>query len=153
MRGAGNTARRAASRTKAVLTLRRLECLPGCARRPSGSRACRPPRGRLRLHQPFSESDPEKIDVPTLIIHGDDDQIVRIDGSGRLSAQAGKNAEREVCPRAGHGLFATHKKEFNDDLLAFFNAHPRDGISNKRRQKWLRQVCTNGWAAPSPSQQ
>jgi pimeloyl-ACP methyl ester carboxylesterase len=59
---------------------------------------------RLRLHEPFSESNSEEIDVPTLIIYGDEDQIVRIDGSGRLSAQTGKNAERKVCPRAGHGL-------------------------------------------------
>jgi non-heme chloroperoxidase len=71
----------------------------------------------------FSESDfnedLKKIDVPTLIIQGDDDQIVPIDDSGRLSAKIIKDAELKVYPGAPHGLFQTHKYEFNADLLAF----------------------------------
>jgi non-heme chloroperoxidase len=71
----------------------------------------------------FSESDfnddLKKIDVPTLIIQGDDDQIVPIDDSGRLSAKIVKDAELKVYPGAPHGLFQTHKEQFNADLLAF----------------------------------
>jgi non-heme chloroperoxidase len=71
----------------------------------------------------FSETDftedLKKVDVPTLIIQGDDDQIVPIDDSGRLSAQIVKDAELKVYPGASHGLFQTHKQQFNDDLLEF----------------------------------
>ena len=71
----------------------------------------------------FSETDftedLKKVDVPTLIIQGDDDQIVPIDDSGRLSVQIVKDAELKVYPGASHGLFQTHKQQFNDDLLEF----------------------------------
>jgi non-heme chloroperoxidase len=71
----------------------------------------------------FSESDfnddLKKIDAPTLIIQGDDDQIVPLDDSGRLSAKIVKDAELKVYPGAPHGLFQTHKEQFNADLLAF----------------------------------
>jgi len=71
----------------------------------------------------FSETDLtddlRKIDVPTLIIQGDDDQIVPIDDSGRLSVKIVEGAELNVYPGASHGLFQTHKEQFNGDLLAF----------------------------------
>ena len=71
----------------------------------------------------FSETDLaddlKKIDVPPLIIQGDDDQIVPIDDSGRLSVKIVKDAELKVYPGAPHGLFQTHKEEFNGDLLTF----------------------------------
>jgi non-heme chloroperoxidase len=71
----------------------------------------------------FSETDLtedlKQIDVPTLIIQGDDDQIVPLDDSGRLSAKIVKDAELKVYPGAPHGLFQTHKDEFNADLLNF----------------------------------
>jgi non-heme chloroperoxidase len=71
----------------------------------------------------FSESDFHedlaRIDVPTLVIHGDDDQIVPIDASARLTAQSVEGAELKVYPGASHGLFATHADEFNADLLDF----------------------------------
>jgi non-heme chloroperoxidase len=71
----------------------------------------------------FSESDfnadLKKIDVPMLIIQGDDDQIVPLDDSGRLTAQIVPGAELKVYPGAPHGLFATHMDQFNADLLAF----------------------------------
>ena len=71
----------------------------------------------------FSETDLtddlKKIDVPTLIIQGDDDQIVPIDDSGRLSAEIVDDAELKVYPGAPHGLFQTHKEQFNGDLLTF----------------------------------
>jgi len=71
----------------------------------------------------FSESDfnddLKKVDVPMLIIQGDDDQIVPIDDSGRLTVQRVKGAELKVYPGAPHGLFATHTDQFNADILDF----------------------------------
>lgn len=74
----------------------------------------------------FSETDftedLKKIDVPTLIIHGDDDQIVPIDTAGRASAKLVKNSRLIVYPGAPHGLADTHKEKFNADLLAFIGS-------------------------------
>jgi non-heme chloroperoxidase len=74
----------------------------------------------------FSETDftedLKKIDVPTLIIHGDDDQIVPIDAAGRASAKLIKNSRLIVYPGAPHGLTDTHKEKFNADLLAFIRS-------------------------------
>jgi non-heme chloroperoxidase len=71
----------------------------------------------------FSETeqteDLKKIDVPTLIIHGDDDQIVPIADSGLLQAKLVKNATLKVYKGAPHGLCTTHKDQVNADLLAF----------------------------------
>lgn len=71
----------------------------------------------------FSEtdfrSDLRKFDRPTLIIHGDDDQIVPIDASARSAAKIVKNAKLIVYPGAPHGLTDTHKEKFNADLLTF----------------------------------
>jgi non-heme chloroperoxidase len=63
--------------------------------------------------------DLKKFDVPTLVIHGDDDQIVPIDASGRASAKLIKNAELIIYPGAPHGLTDTHKDRLNQDLLKF----------------------------------
>jgi len=74
----------------------------------------------------FSETDftedLKKIDVPTLIVHGDDDQIVPIDASGRASARLVKKATLKVYAGAPHGLADTHKEQLNTDLLAFLKA-------------------------------
>ena len=71
----------------------------------------------------FSETDftedLKKIDVPTLIIHGDDDQIVPINDSALLSAALVKGSTLKVYPDASHGLCSTHKNQVNADLLAF----------------------------------
>jgi non-heme chloroperoxidase len=71
----------------------------------------------------FSETDftedLKKIDVPTLIIHGDDDQIVPIADSALLSAKLVKKARLEVYEGAPHGLCSTLKDRVNADLLAF----------------------------------
>ncbi len=71
----------------------------------------------------FSETDQtadcKKIDVPTLIIHGDDDQIVPMVASAAKSSKLIKNSTLKVYPGAPHGLTATHQDEFNADLLAF----------------------------------
>jgi non-heme chloroperoxidase len=74
----------------------------------------------------FSETDfhadLKKIDVPTLIMQGDDDQIVPINISGMLTAKLIKNAELKVYKGAPHGLCSTLKDQINADLLAFFKA-------------------------------
>ena len=71
----------------------------------------------------FSETDftedLKKIDVPTLIMHGDDDQIVPIADSALLSAKLVKNATPKIYKGASHGLCSTLKDEINSDLLAF----------------------------------
>ena len=71
----------------------------------------------------FSETDftedLKKFDVPTLIIHGDDDQIVPIGASALCSSKLVKNATLKIYPGAPHGLPITHKDQLNADLLAF----------------------------------
>ncbi|WLH10665.1 alpha/beta hydrolase [Pseudomonas hefeiensis] len=63
--------------------------------------------------------DLKKFDMPTLVIHGDDDQIVPIAASGRASAALIKGARLIVYPGAPHGLTETHKDRLNQDLLTF----------------------------------
>jgi len=71
----------------------------------------------------FSETDfrddLKKFDVPTLIVHGDADQIVPIDAAGRASAKMIKGSKLIVYRGAPHGLTDTHKDKLNEDLLAF----------------------------------
>jgi non-heme chloroperoxidase len=71
----------------------------------------------------FSETDftadLKKISVPTLILHGDDDQIVPIDDSALLSAKLVKGATLKVYKGAPHGMCSTHKDQVNADLLEF----------------------------------
>jgi non-heme chloroperoxidase len=71
----------------------------------------------------FSETDftadLRKFDVPTLVLHGDDDQMVPINDSALLSVALVKGATLKVYPGAGHGLCSTHKDRVNGDLLAF----------------------------------
>ena len=72
----------------------------------------------------FSETDQtkdlKKIDVPTLILHGDDDQIVPIGASAMLSSKLIKDATLKVYKGAPHGMCTTHKDQVNADLLSFF---------------------------------
>lgn len=72
----------------------------------------------------FSETDftkdLEKFDVPTLILHGDDDQIVPIGASALPTAKIVKNAMLKIYPGAPHGMCSTLKDQVNKDLLAFF---------------------------------
>ena len=74
----------------------------------------------------FSETDLtedlKKFDVPTLFIHGDDDQIVPIDDAARKAVKIVKNATLKVYPGAPHGLATTHKNQLNKDLLDFAKA-------------------------------
>src|SRR6266478_4457695 len=74
----------------------------------------------------FSETDHtedlKKFDVPTLILHGDDDQIVPIADSALLSAKLVKGATLKIYKGASHGMCTTHKDQVNADLLAFLKA-------------------------------
>lgn len=74
----------------------------------------------------FSETDLtedlKKFDIPTLFIHGDDDQIVPIDDAARKAVKIVKNATLKVYPGAPHGLATTHKNQLNKDLLDFAKA-------------------------------
>jgi non-heme chloroperoxidase len=74
----------------------------------------------------FSETDLtedcKKIDVPTLVLHGDDDQIVPFADAGALSSKLIKNAELVVYEGAPHGMCTTHKDRVNEELLAFFKS-------------------------------
>ena len=80
-------------------------------------------KGAYDCIKAFSETDftedLKKFDVPTLILHGDDDQIVPIADSALLSAKLVKNATLKVYKGAPHGLCTTLKQQVNEDLLAF----------------------------------
>jgi len=86
--------------------------------------------GGIKVHydciKAFSETDftedLKKIDIPVLVMHGDDDQIVPIVAAGPLSAKLLKNATLKVYPGFPHGMPTTHADQINADLLAFFKA-------------------------------
>jgi non-heme chloroperoxidase len=74
----------------------------------------------------FSETDQtedlKKFDVPTLVLHGEDDQIVPVKDSAKKSARLIKGAKETYYPGAPHGLTATHQEQVNADLLAFLRS-------------------------------
>jgi len=74
----------------------------------------------------FSETDQtedlKSISVPTLVMHGDDDQIVPIDDASRLSVKLLKNGTLKVYPGFPHGMLTTHAEVINPDLLAFIQS-------------------------------
>ena len=80
-------------------------------------------KGAFDCVKAFSETDLtedlKKFNIPTLIIHGDDDQIVPIGDSALLSSKIVKDARLQIYPGAPHGLMSTHKDQFNADLLSF----------------------------------
>jgi len=83
-------------------------------------------KGALDCIKQFSESDftedLKKINVPTLIVHGEDDQIVPIGASAMRSSKIAPQATLKVYPGAPHGLPTTHQDQFNADLLAFIKS-------------------------------
>jgi non-heme chloroperoxidase len=85
--------------------------------------------GAYQCIKAFSETDftedLKKFDVPTLILHGDDDQIVPIVAAGLLSSKIIKGATLKVYPGYPHGMCTTHKDVINEDLLAFFKQADR----------------------------
>jgi non-heme chloroperoxidase len=83
-------------------------------------------KGAVDCIKAFSETDftedLKKIDVPTLIMHGDDDQIVPIADSALLSAKLVTGSTLKIYPGLSHGMCSTHKDQINTDLLAFIKA-------------------------------
>jgi non-heme chloroperoxidase len=83
-------------------------------------------KGAYESIQAFSETDftedLRQFDVPTLVAHGEDDQIVPVRDSARKSARLIKGAQEIYYPGAPHGLTATHADQFNADLLAFLRS-------------------------------
>jgi non-heme chloroperoxidase len=83
-------------------------------------------KGVFDCVQAFSETDftkdLKKFDVPTLILHGDDEQIVPIGASALLSSKLIKGAKLKIYKGASHGLCSTHKDQVNADLLAFIKS-------------------------------
>jgi non-heme chloroperoxidase len=71
----------------------------------------------------FSETDQNEdlkaISVPTLVLHGEDDQVVPIDDAGRLSVKLVQNGKLKTYPGYPHGMLTTHAEVLNRDLLAF----------------------------------
>jgi non-heme chloroperoxidase len=84
----------------------------------------------------FSETDfredLKKFDIPTLVIHGDDDQIVPIAVGGLRSSKMIKGATLKIYKGAPHGLMSTHKDQFNTDLLEFARQQPEATVSARR---------------------
>jgi non-heme chloroperoxidase len=82
-------------------------------------------KGAYDCIKAFSETDQtedlKKFDVPTLFIHGDDDQIVPIGAASLIASKIVKGATLKVYPGAPHALTATHRDQFNADLLNFIN--------------------------------
>jgi non-heme chloroperoxidase len=84
-------------------------------------------KGAFDCIKAFSETDftedLKKFDVPTLILHGDDDQIVPIGAAAMLSSKLVKGAQLKVYKGGSHGICSTQKDDVNADLLAFFGQH------------------------------
>jgi non-heme chloroperoxidase len=80
-------------------------------------------KGQYECIEQFSETDftedLKRIDVPTLVLHGDDDQIVPIGNSARLSAELIRGATLKIYDGGPHGLTVTEQDRFNEDLLSF----------------------------------
>jgi len=83
-------------------------------------------KGAYESVKAFSETDftedLKKFDIPTLVVHGEDDQIVPVKDSARKSAKLIKGAKELYYPGAPHGLTATHQDQVNADLLAFIRS-------------------------------
>jgi non-heme chloroperoxidase len=83
----------------------------------------------------FSETDftedLKKFDVPTLVLHGEDDQIVPVKNSAVKSAQLIKGAKDIYYPGAPHGITATHQDQINAELLAFIKEEEKYRVANR----------------------
>ena len=87
----------------------------------------------------FSETDftadLKKFDVPTLVMHGEDDQIVPVKDFAKKSAKLIKGAKEIYYPGAPHGLTATHQDQVNADLLAFIAEKKKSARRLRRRAR------------------
>ncbi len=93
-------------------------------------------KGQIDCIREFSEvdytPDLKRIDVPVLIVHGDDDHIVPIGASGLMSARIVPGAVLKIYKGGDHGLPTTHQDAFNADLLAFLRNEPVEGAQQQR---------------------
>lgn len=93
-------------------------------------------KGQIDCIREFSEvdytQDLKRIDVPVLIVHGDDDQIVPIGAAGLMSAKIVPGAILKIYKGGDHGLPTTHQDAFNADLLAFLRDEPVEGAQQQR---------------------
>ena len=93
-------------------------------------------KGAYECIKVFSETDLtedlKNFDVPTLILHGDADQIVPIGASAMLSSKIVKDATLKVYPGAPHGMSTTLADQINVDLLAFLQQSAGRGASTAR---------------------
>jgi non-heme chloroperoxidase len=100
----------------------------------------------------FSETDftedLKRFDIPTLVIHGEDDQIVPINVAGLRSAKMIKGATLKMYKGAPHGLMSTHRDQFNADLLQFARQETRAAESATRGQ---RSETRAGGSSPPPA--
>jgi len=87
---------------------------------------CASPKATIDCVRSFSQTDfardLKNIDVPTLIIHGDDDRIVPLDTTGKIAAKMVKGSQLSVFSGAPHGLFITDKERLNSELLTFIKS-------------------------------
>src|SRR5258706_9091928 len=95
----------------------------------------------------FSETDfredLKKIDVPTLVMHGDDDQIVPFNVGGAKSSKMIKGATLKVYKGAAHGLMSTNREQFNSGLIAFAREQtkvPKTATPQRRPQSRTSEV-------------
>ena len=93
-------------------------------------------KGQIDCIREFSEvdytADLKRIDVPVLIVHGDDDQIVPIGASGHMAARIVPGAILKIYKGGDHGLPTTHQDAFNADLSAFLRDEPVEGAQQQR---------------------
>jgi non-heme chloroperoxidase len=86
----------------------------------------------------FSETDQtedlKKTDVPTLILHGDDDQIVPYTNTALLQAKLIKGSTLKTYKGAPHGMCTTHKNQVNEDLLAFIKSEGGESVEGASKQ-------------------
>lgn len=73
--------------------------------------------------------DLKKFDVPTLIIHGDDDQVLPISGSVLISSMIARDVTLKIYPGAPHALPMTHKNQINEDLLSFLRSASESSLT------------------------
>jgi non-heme chloroperoxidase len=93
-------------------------------------------KGAYDCIKAFSETDftedLKKFDVPTLILHGDADQIVPIGAAAMMSSKLVKNAQLKVYPGAPHGMCTTHANQINADLLAFLKETGQGALKKQK---------------------
>ena len=94
-------------------------------------------KGEYDCIKAFSETDftedLKKIDIPTLVMHGDDDQIVPFPDAGALSSKLVKNAQLKVYPGFPHGMPIIHADKLNPDLLALHQSQPATRSEEERQ--------------------